>query len=55
MNELKRIKLDDHYTLEYSDADDWSIYRYDGSSINKNNLPAYITALVRYIITGSHL
>ena len=55
MDKLNRIELENRYVLEYSDADNWNIYRYDGSLINKNNLPAYTIALVRYIITGSHL
>ena len=55
MDKLYRIELENQYILEYSDADNWNIYRYDGSLVNKNNLPAYTIALVRYIITGSHL
>ena len=52
---MKRIKLDDQYILIYSDIKNWDICRKDGSLVNKSNLPAYVMALVRYIIAGSHL
>lgn len=57
MDGLNEIKLDDRYTLTYSCVDEWNkwdILRCDGTSVNKNNLPAYVPALVQYIIKELH-
>lgn len=54
MKEVNEIKLDDRYILTYSCDDDWNILRCDGTLVNKNNLPAYVLALVRYIIKELH-
>ena len=52
INEIdtKEIKLENSYSLIFVDTEKWDIVRNDGSKVNKNNLPGYTYALVRYII-----
>ena len=52
INEIdtKEIKLENSYSLIFVDTEKWDIVRNDGSKVNKNNLPGYVYALVRYII-----
>lgn len=50
---MNRVYLKHGYILTYSSVEDWSIIRSDGSTINKNNLPKYVEALVEYIIENS--
>lgn len=52
INEIdtKEIELETSYSLIFVDTEKWDIVRNDGSKVNKNNLPGYTYALVRYII-----
>ena len=52
INEIdtQEIKLENSHSLIFVDTEKWDIVRNDGSKVNKNNLPGYVYALVRYII-----
>ncbi len=46
----REIELEGSYSLIFIDSEKWDIVRNDGSRVNKSNLPAYVSALVQYII-----